>query len=119
MAAVTVAGKTPTPRFIYDCVAPPHICIFTPGAEMREEEKEHLEEREGWAGGRGVTSEGHVYTLDAEFTHSHSVDTHTQTQIHYSFHNDSVFALWLLAVVWRLTEGGAFLINADCARKQK
>ncbi|KAI4791761.1 hypothetical protein KUCAC02_033814, partial [Chaenocephalus aceratus] len=47
MAAVTVAGKTPTPRFIYDCVAPPHICILTPGAEMREEEKEHLEEREG------------------------------------------------------------------------
>ncbi|KAI4792802.1 hypothetical protein KUCAC02_033139, partial [Chaenocephalus aceratus] len=44
MAAVTVAGKTPTPRFIYDCVAPPHICILTPGAEMREEEKEHLEE---------------------------------------------------------------------------
>lgn len=28
-----------------------------------------------------------------------------QTQIHYSFQNDSFFAPWLLAVVWRMTKG--------------
>lgn len=66
------------------------------------------------------------HTLTLVDTHTQS-NTHTsvnpllslQTQIHYSFQNDSFFAPWLLAVVWCLTKGGAFLINADCGRKQK
>lgn len=46
--------------------------------------------------------------------------THTllslQTKIHYSFENDSFFALWHLAVVWLLTKGVLFLINEKSAR---
>lgn len=77
---------------------------------------------------------GYIYRPNEGLTHTHtSWHTHTQsnthtsvnpllslqTQIHYSFQNDSFFAPWLLAVVWCLTKGGAFLINADCGRKQK
>lgn len=87
-----------------------------PHAAVKWQKRVHM----WWS--NGLTRQSEMTSKDAFIdsvwgSHCWHWQTHTllslQTNIHYSFQNDSFFALWHLAVVWLLTKGVLFLINEN------